>query len=217
VAGPARAELQISGIEWAFLSPLCKSQLMLSTYSSMVPPELRLSRETALEYARQSAGMPGAHHFCAGLVHLNRAKRGAGSYAMAISEMEYTQNQMETNAPLFSYVHSYLGTAYYRAGKRATAMRMWSLGISTQPQHRECYLAMAEALLSEHKPQEALDVLLKFDEVKDTEYADVEHFIAQTYFDLKNYDEAKAHVEKAYALGYPVFGLRDKLKRIGKY
>lgn len=61
------------------------------------------------------------------------------------------------------------------------------------------------------------DVLLKFDEVKDTDYADVEHFMAQTYFDLKNYDEAKAHVEKAYALGYPVFGLRDKLKRIGKY
>lgn len=216
-AGPARAEMQISAMEWAYLSPLCKSQLMLSVYSSMVPPELRLSRDTALEYARQSAGMPGAHHFCAGLIQLNRAKRGAGSYAAAISEMEYTQNQMETTEPLFSYVHSHLGTAYYRSGKRGAAMRLWALGMRVQPTHRECYLAMAEALLSEHKPQEALDVLLKFDEVKEAEYADVEHFIAQTYFDLKKYDEAKAHVEKAYALGYPVFGLREKLKRIGKY
>ena len=217
-AGPARAGMQISGIEWANLSPLCKSQLSMSIYASLVPPELRISREAALEYSRQApGGLPGGHHFCAGLIHLSRAMHGAGSYATAISEMEYTQNQMETTEPLFSYVHSHLGTAYYRSGKRGAAMRLWALGMRVQPTHRECYLAMAEALLSEHKPQEALDVLLKFDEVKEVEYADVEHFIAQTYFDLKKYDEAKAHVEKAYALGYPVFGLREKLKRIGKY
>ena len=33
----------------------------------------------------------------------------------------------------------------------------------------------------------------------------------------EQYDEAKKHAEKAYELGYPVYGLRDKMKRIGKW
>lgn len=37
------------------------------------------------------------------------------------------------------------------------------------------------------------------------------------YFDLKRYDEALANAHKAYALRYPLPGLRDKLKRVGAW
>jgi tetratricopeptide (TPR) repeat protein len=37
------------------------------------------------------------------------------------------------------------------------------------------------------------------------------------YFDLKDYDRALLHAQQAYKLGFPLPGLRDKLKKAGKW
>lgn len=37
------------------------------------------------------------------------------------------------------------------------------------------------------------------------------------YFDMKDYDKALLHAKKAYELGFPLPGLRDKLKQAGKW
>lgn len=37
------------------------------------------------------------------------------------------------------------------------------------------------------------------------------------YFDKKNYSKAKVHAEKAYALNFPLPGLRNRLKKVGKW
>ena len=37
------------------------------------------------------------------------------------------------------------------------------------------------------------------------------------YFDLKDYEKSLAYAQKAYLMGYPLPGLRDKLKKIGKW
>ena len=37
------------------------------------------------------------------------------------------------------------------------------------------------------------------------------------YFDLKYYEKSLAYAQKAYQMGYPLPGLRDKLKRSGKW
>jgi len=37
------------------------------------------------------------------------------------------------------------------------------------------------------------------------------------YFDLKDYEKSLAYAQKAYQMGYPLPGLRDKLKRSGKW
>jgi tetratricopeptide (TPR) repeat protein len=37
------------------------------------------------------------------------------------------------------------------------------------------------------------------------------------YFDLKDYEKSLAYAQKAYQMGYPLPGLRDKLKKIGKW
>ena len=216
VVRPAHAEEVISALEFMVLPEFCLSSFAGSDFASRVPFEYRARRGATSPGA--GVGIPGSHHFCMGIVYLNRAVRGnVGAATDAIQELTYSQTRMDMDAPRYSYVSSYLGRALYRSGKHGYAKRMWAQAISVQPQARESYLALAEALLSERRPQEALEVLLKFDQVKDVEYADAEHFMAQAYFELKRYDEAKLHLDKAYSLGYPFFGLRDKLKRIGKY
>jgi tetratricopeptide (TPR) repeat protein len=37
------------------------------------------------------------------------------------------------------------------------------------------------------------------------------------YYDLKEYEKALYHAQEAYRLGFPLLGLRDKLKRAGKW
>jgi tetratricopeptide (TPR) repeat protein len=218
---PARAgDVTMTPVEWYALPDFCRPAILGSIYIQRVPFELRGNVTEGPKTsggARNPSGIPGPHHFCYGLIHLGRAKRGAEKFDTAVSEFNYSYGQMNRNAPMFSYVSANLGRALYGQRKKADAAKVWTEAIALQPQRREAYLALAEALLGEHRADEALKVLLKYEDNKESDYPDAEHFLAQTYFDLKKYAEAKTHAERAYALGYPVFGLRDKLKQIGKW
>jgi Tfp pilus assembly protein PilF len=46
---------------------------------------------------------------------------------------------------------------------------------------------------------------------------DIHYNIGLAYFDLKDYDRALEHAHKAYSLGFPLPGLRNKLERAGKW
>lgn len=220
-AAPAEAsDITMTPVEWYALPDFCRPAILGSIYIHRVPFELRGSATEGAKTsggARNASGIPGAHHFCFGLIHLSRAKRGGENYDAAVRQFNYSYQQMSGNAPMFSYVSANLGRALYGHRKKADAAKVWTEAISLQPQRRESYLALAEALLGERRPEEALKVLKKYEDNKESDYPDAEHFLAQTYFDLKKYDEAKTHAERAYALGYPVFGLRDRLKQLGKW
>jgi len=41
--------------------------------------------------------------------------------------------------------------------------------------------------------------------------------VAFAYMNLKDYENAQKYAERAYELGYPVFGLRDQLRAMGKW
>jgi len=47
--------------------------------------------------------------------------------------------------------------------------------------------------------------------------ANVNYNMGLIYFDLKEYDKSFSHAQRAYILGYPLPGLRDKLKKAGKW
>lgn len=47
--------------------------------------------------------------------------------------------------------------------------------------------------------------------------ANLNYNIGLIYFDLKNYDESLVYAHKAYRMGFPLPGLRDKLKKISKW
>lgn len=51
----------------------------------------------------------------------------------------------------------------------------------------------------------------------DSNNPNVHYNLGLAYFDLREYDEALKSAHLAYAQGFPLPGLRDKLKRIGKW
>jgi len=49
------------------------------------------------------------------------------------------------------------------------------------------------------------------------EHANINYNIGLLYLKAKNYEQSVVHAKKAYGLGFPLPGLRNKLKRAGKW
>lgn len=220
-SGLANAAVGPTENEWNGWPNYCKVAFLGSTLSQGSPFRGSMSAEQIRSGQSQiGIGIPGLAHFCMGMVYTNRAKTMsrshdlAGTLGAAINELDYSFSRMSPAAPRYSLVTAYYGTALYRSGKRQQAMDMWNKGIEAQPAGRESYLAMAEALLSEKKAKDALEVLLRYEMAKESDAPDAEAFLSYTYMELRMFDKAREHADKAYQLGYPLPGLRNKLERL---
>lgn len=212
-------------MEWLGWPDFCKAGYLASDWSRGSPFQGRMPPAQVSQIRRMhdsAVGIPGVHHFCVGMLYTNRAKNMASgskrneTLRNAVSEIEYSFSRAAPSASMYSLITAYYGTALYRQGKRQEANAMWDKGMQAKPKARESYLAKAEILIAEKKNREALDVLLKYEKAKEADYADAEYFLGHVYFELKQYDKAREHADKAYKLGYPFPGLRKKLERIGK-
>ncbi|MEO8443486.1 MAG: tetratricopeptide repeat protein [Gammaproteobacteria bacterium] len=67
-----------------------------------------------------------------------------------------------------------------------------------------------------HNLDEAL-VQYKKAESMDAESSEIQYNMGLLYFDMKDYEAAVSHAQKAYKLGYPLGGLRNKLVAAGKW
>lgn len=65
----------------------------------------------------------------------------------------------------------------------------------------------------------AKEAIAKFEAARglDTNNANVNYNLGLAYLQLKEYDKALESAHRAYAQGFPLPGLRDKLQRIGKW
>lgn len=95
----------------------------------------------------------------------------------------------------------------------------------------ECYMVRAETfrpddamvkviyglyLMQSGRPKDAVGKLESARQI-DSQNANVHYNLGLAYFDLKKYDEALESAHRAYGAGFPLPGLRDKLKRAGKW
>lgn len=48
-------------------------------------------------------------------------------------------------------------------------------------------------------------------------WSELQYNMGLLYFDLKQYAQAKQHAQRAYQQGYPLSGLRNKLKQVGQW
>lgn len=208
-------------VEWHSWPDFCKAAFLGSQWAQGSPYLGRMA-EAQVNSLRVSTGIPGPHHFCVGMLYINRARsKGQNSntafnLGRAIDEINYSFSRMTSESARYSLVTAYYGTAFYRSGKRQQAMEMWNKGIEAKPASRESYLAMAEVLLQEKKAKDALDLLLRYEKAKENDAPDAEAFLSHTYIELGDFDKARVHADKAYLLGYPLPGLRNKLERLSK-
>lgn len=205
--------------EWAAWPPACQAAFLASEWSMNSPFRGRLSQQRATEALRTNS-IDGSHHFCIALIAMNRSisKRAAISKQLmkiAVSEINYSRSRMDLTNPQYSFISAYYGKALYGSGERNKAFEIWNESINRTPAERESYFFKAEALVSEKRLGEALEVLQAFDAKKEEPRADAEYFLGYVYFQLSKYPEARRHLDNAHALGYPSDALRNRLTTMG--
>jgi tetratricopeptide (TPR) repeat protein len=85
-----------------------------------------------------------------------------------------------------------------------------------RPDDGQVRLIYGITLLKAGRPQDAIQKLEQADRLLPND-PNVQYNLGLAYFDTKDYDKSLEHAKKAYALGFPLPGLRDKLQRIDKW
>lgn len=162
---------------------------------------------------RDKLGVVEAHHFTSEVAGLVRGKSGYIG-----GDLDYTLRAFPN--------HSRALMAMVQLGDREKATKASGAQYSV-----ECYLnrairfrsddatvkmIYANYLVKRGRSKDALKQLNDAVSLNDSNTS-LNYNIALVYLELKEYDQALAYAHKAYQAGFPLPGLRDRLKRAGKW
>ncbi len=157
------------------------------------------------------------HHYCAGIIWIARsrsedARTRDQSLHAAIAEITYTYDRVPPESPIYSEVSAYLAQAFFGLGDTEKALEILKIAISRKPDKTPAYIMMAEIFIKSKKYQDALDILLKAQNVTTTESSELNYFLGYVYLKLDKFEEASKYGKRAYQLGYPLPGLKKMLQ-----
>ncbi|MEO8304470.1 MAG: tetratricopeptide repeat protein [Betaproteobacteria bacterium] len=101
-------------------------------------------------------------------------------------------------------------------GSRYTVQCWFERAIVFRPDDGRVYMLFGIYLLRTGSHETAVRALTRAQELSE-EDANLEYNLGLAYFSMKDYDKALHHAQEAYRLGFPLPGLRDMLKRAGKW
>lgn len=208
--------------EWAAWPDYCKARYAKtnmgsgSIFASRVPPS---------DIERWNAELGDAfkylHHHCAGLTYLDRAKLEGDPtqrkflVGRSIAEHLFAYEHTPPSHPMSGEILARTCLSYHEAGDRQKAMETCNSAIRVQPTVATGYGAKALLYRDENRDDLALKVLLDGDAATGGKSAELNYFIALLYVNRGQMANAQKHAAVAYANGYPLPGLRDRLAKAG--
>jgi tetratricopeptide (TPR) repeat protein len=161
------------------------------------------------------------HHHCYGLVLLERGRLSTDrreklyDIDQGIREHSYALARTPMDHPMYAVMASQIGVGQQLAGNYAKAAEAFDRAIRARPTDAIGYQGKALLLRQQQKYAEALEVLLQGDSATGSKSAEINYFLGLVLLDLKDPGRARVYAEKAYAQGYPLPGLANRLARLG--
>lgn len=212
-----------SEAEWAAWPGYCKAKYIWTNIGKQSEFVNRVSAadKTELEQWEQ-AGVYGAHHFCAGTSWLQRARLqsdlGRRSFELreAMSETLFTLQSTDPHSYRFPDLVTQLASIMYEKGELDAALKLLQDNLRNHPENVALYSAIAIIHWKRGALEDAKAILLRGDEALDSDSAEINYNLGLVLLKLGELDEAERRAQLAYELGYPLPGLRTKLKRLGR-
>lgn len=179
----------------------------------------------------------GMHHYCASIHFLNRARGDVDpnqrrfDLNRAWTDVMFSFNRADTSSPVYPNMAVTAGQIRLEMGKADDAEEILKRAIKAQPTRPDAYVVLA-LLYRAHGPVgcqgsaheckqaglgQARDVLIQANQVTGGASADIEYNLGLIEFEIGDMDAANASAQRAYALGYPLPGLKNKLQQIGRW
>jgi tetratricopeptide (TPR) repeat protein len=223
-APAARAyNFEVTEAEWASWPPYCKARYATVRVGKSSEYGRRMSSaEIEQWHATMGDGAwYGLHHFCAGLAYADRAKMDAKgdkrefNVNRALTEYGYMLRNTPTTDRMYAEVLTRVGLVHREKGDLGAAQRYFSQAIENNPSYAGGYLAQYQILQGRGEASEAREVLRKADQATGGQSSEVKYFLGMVSLDLGDIPAATAYAREAYALGYPLPALRNRLAKSG--
>lgn len=213
--------------EWGTWPDYCKAKYVVTNVGAVS----RYRRLVSQEFVKKWEGLmgydtwPNIHHGCAGLIWITRAERLKGKNAQqfehalnnAHSEATYSITRTDPSHPFWAKMAMVLARVDYNRGKTAHAIATLYKIAEQVPTLAESYTVLGAYLFREKKFAEAREVLERGIETVDKPTAEMHYFLGLVLLRQKDYAQAREQAEQAYSLGYPLPGLRNKLRSVGHW
>lgn len=208
--------------EWLAWPQYCRARYVVSGAGRDSVFALRVNQaEVSRWESSVGDGWPALHHFCAGLAKVDRAARVESKdgrisrYADAINEYMYFIARTPPTHPLYAEAAVRICLAKDSSDATAEGLDFCDRAITAQPTNPIGYTAKATVHRRHKSYVEALAVLDVGDQKTGSQSAEIRYFLGLTCLDLRDYRMALEYARSAYALGYPLPGLRNRLKAAG--
>jgi tetratricopeptide (TPR) repeat protein len=220
-AQEARVEIEVkpTDVEWQQLSPFCQARYSVTLYAQGTKYQNAVPAVEVQNWQqRMGVAWEGLHHYCYGLIQMSRAPlvldagRRSYVYGRAIEELAFAYNNTKPH-PFRAQMAVQLALAYRAEKKLDEALRYVNEARQIDPKLEAAYSAKALILRQQGALADAAVTLEDGITAIDGESAELNYFLGLTYFDLGQFDRAQAAADKAYGLGYPLPGLRNRLAR----
>jgi tetratricopeptide (TPR) repeat protein len=208
--------------EWAGWPEYCRVRYTVSgsgrdsAFVSRVPPG-----EVDRWKARLGPAWYALHHHCYGLAHLERARLAQDpakrqyELDVAIREQQFALNRTPAENAMYAEMSNQKGLALRQKGDIAGALDAFDASIKAHPTLPAGYQGKALIYRDQKRYGDARAILEEGDTRTSGDSAEINYFLGLVLVDQKDYPTAREYARKAYTLGYPLPGLRDKLARAG--
>lgn len=209
--------------EWAAWPPHCKARYSVSPAATGTPYYGAVNPDVVKEWqSRLTQDVWGSmHHYCAGLAWMLRAqvtpnpKERKSALHNAHREVSYTQRHIKPGQPLYPEVAVAAARVSAASGNFQQAVGNLERTIAAIPTTPELYVALYSIQKRAGRLDPAVEALRRGDEATAGKSAEIQYFLGMEAFDRGQKTEAVAFAKRAYELGYPLPGLRNKLQADG--
>ncbi len=169
-------------------------------------------------FRKQAEKQGGAWHYCESLIHLRRAKmevvpeERAKDLDLAYKAARYTYVRMPKSDPWYAEMAVTLGNIVFLQEKYEEAEYFYNDAINLFPKYAPAYMAKSLIYRKLGDITKAIETLKEYLSVDRNGNSEIYYFMGLFSLEINDIENAKVYAEKAYKLGYPLPGLRDKLE-----
>ena len=209
--------LTVNDREFESWGLFCKVSYLASNADKKFAHTGKVSRADRNRIGDVREGYGGPWHYCAGIIALQRAMYAGDIQKRkhwakrANSEAGFTYRRLEPGHWIREDAGVVIGRANMLLGDYKTASQVLFEVIKEFPRSEKGHLALYFLYRQGGAIEKAQDILERGNQALDGRSAQIHYFLGLAYVDQGKLERAEKHAERAYALGYPLPGLKDRL------
>jgi Flp pilus assembly protein TadD len=161
------------------------------------------------------------HHYCAGILYLQRSKSELDTATRkraledARGEILFTYTRVPSDCPVCGDMAASLAMTEQGLGRSEEAVKVLRTAIANIPMDPVPYCALAVIYRGQRRLGLARETLLTGDAAVNGRSAEIQYNLGLLSVETGDLDDAVVHAQRAYELGHPLPGLRNKLTKLG--